>query len=161
MAEGQQINDLIATLEQSVESGLAYFQGPGGESKVKIGRYEPREFLCQLLWWHQATTEAMESVAAGRAPYRVYASVDELNARAVGRAAGKEVNQSGTYGPSLVDTVRQLQARLVKAARAIQDPNTTVLIMGDGRGHSVQQCIESITTHWTERVNELRVLGAA
>ena len=37
MAAGQQIDDLIATLERSVESGLAYFQGPGGQSKVMIG----------------------------------------------------------------------------------------------------------------------------
>jgi hypothetical protein len=37
MAAGRQIDDLIATLEQSVESGLAYFQGPGGQAKVMIG----------------------------------------------------------------------------------------------------------------------------
>ena len=73
MAEGQQIDSLITALEQSVESGLAYFQGPGGQSKVKIGRYGPREFLCQLVWWHQVTAEGMESVAAGGAPYRIYA----------------------------------------------------------------------------------------
>ena len=36
MVAGQQIDDLIATLERSVESGLAYFQ-PGGQSKVMIG----------------------------------------------------------------------------------------------------------------------------
>jgi len=161
MAAGQKIDGLIAALEQSVEAGLAYFQGPGGEAKRKIGRYEPREFLCQLVWWHQATTEGMESVAAGGAPYRIYASVDEMNARAVGRAAGKEVNQSGTYGTSLVDTARQLQSRLVKAARAIPDPNTTVMIMHDGSGRSVQQRIEDIARHWSERVNELQVLGAA
>ena len=161
MAAGQQIEGLITALEQSVEAGLAYFQGTGSQSKVKIGRYEPREFLCQLVWWHQATTEGMESVAAGGAPYRIYGSVDEMNARAVGRAAGKEVNQSGTYGASLVDTARQLQARLVKAARAIPDPNTTVLIMGDGSGHSVQQRIEAIARHWSERVNELQALSAA
>jgi hypothetical protein len=161
MAEGQQIDSLIAALEQSVESGLAYFQGPGSQSKVKIGRYEPREFLCQLVWWHQATAEGMESVAAGGAPYRIYASVDEMNARAVARFAGKDVNQSGTYGASLVDLARQWQARLVKAARALPDLNTTVLIMGDGSGRSVQQRLETIARHWNERVNELQALSAA
>ena len=90
MAAGQQIDDLIATLEQSVESGLAYFQGPGGQSKVMIGHWGPREVLCHLVWWHQATVEGMESVAKGGAPYRIYASVDEMNARAVGRMAGKD-----------------------------------------------------------------------
>jgi hypothetical protein len=161
MAAGQQIDDLIAALERSVESGLAYFQGPGGQSKVMIGHWGPREVLCHLVWWHQATVEGMESVAKGGAPYRIYASVDEMNARAVGRLAGRELNQAGTYGASLVDLARQWQERLVKAARALPDPNTTVLIMGDGSGRSVQQRIETIAQRWNELVRELQALSAA
>jgi len=161
MAAGQQIDDLIATLEQSVESGLAYFQGPGSQSKVVIGHWGPREVLCHLVWWHQVTVEGMESVAKGGAPYRIYASVDEMNARAVGRMAGRDVNQVGTYGPSLVESARQWQTRLVQAARAIPDLNTTVLVMGDGRGRSVQQRLETIAQHWNERVTELQALSAA
>jgi len=161
MAEGQQINDLIAALEQSVESGLAYFQGPGSQSNVHVGHYGPREILCQLVWWHQATVEGMESVAKGGAPYRIYASVDEMNARAVGRSAGKDINQPGTYGPSLVELARQWQDRLVKAARALPDPNTIVLIMGDGSRRSVHQRLETITHHWNEQVKELQALSAA
>jgi hypothetical protein len=161
MAAGQQIDDLIAALERSVESGLAYFQGPGGQSKVMIGHWGPREVLCHLVWWHQATVEGMESVAKGGAPYRIYASVDEMNSRAVGRLAGRELNQAGTYGASLVDLARQWQERLVKAARALPDPNTTVLIMGDGSGRSVQQRIETIAQRWNELVRELQALSAA
>ena len=161
MAAGQQIDDLIATLEQSVESGLAYFQGPGSQSKVKIGHLGPREVLCQLVWWLQATAEGMESVAKGGAPYRIYASVDEMNARAVGRMAGREINHLETYGVSLVELARQWQTRLVQAARAIPDLNTTVLVMGDGRGRSVQQRLETIAQHWNERVTELQALSAA
>ena len=137
MAAGQQIDGLIAAVAQSVEAGLAYFQGSGSQARVKMGHWEPREVLCHLLWWHQVTVEGMESVASGGAPYRLYASVDEMNARAVGRLAGRDINQSGTYGASLVDLARQWQARLVQAARALPDPNTTVLIMGDGSGRSV------------------------
>jgi hypothetical protein len=103
----------------------------------------------------------MESVAKGGAPYRIYASVDDMNARAVGRMAGRDVNQAGTYGPSLVESARQWQTRLVQAARAIPDPNTTVLVMGDGRGRSVQQRLETIAQHWNERVTELQALSAA
>src|SRR5215510_4560000 len=161
MAEGQQINDLIATLGQSVESGLAYFQGPGSQSKVVIGHWGPREVLCHLVWWHQVTVEGMESVAKGGAPYRIYASVDEMNARAVGRMAGRDVNQAGTYGASLVDLARQWQVRLVQAVRTIPDPNTTVLVMGDGSGRSVQQRLETIAQHWNEHVAELQALSAA
>jgi len=161
MAAGQQIDDLIATLEQSVESGLAYFQGPGGQSKVMIGHWGPREVLCHLVWWHQATAEGMESVAKGDAPYRIDASVDHMNARAVGRLAGRDLNQPTTYGVSLVDLARQWQARLVQAARALPDPNTTILIMGDGSGRSVQQRLETIAHHWNEHVTELQALSAA
>jgi hypothetical protein len=161
MAAGQQIDDLIATLERSVEAGLAYFQGPGGQSKVKIGHWGPREVLCTLVWWHQATVEGMESVAKGDAPYHIYASVDEMNARAVGRLAGKELTQAGTYGESLVDLARQWQGRLVKAARALPAPNTVVLIMGDGSGRSVQQRLETITQRWNELIRELQALSAA
>jgi hypothetical protein len=161
MAAGQQIDDLIATLERSVEAGLAYFQGPGGQSKVKIGHWGPREVLCTLVWWHQATVEGIESVAKGGAPYHIYASVDEMNARAVGRLAGRELNQVGTYGESLVDLARQWQQRLVKAARALPDPNTTVLIMGDGSGRSVKQRIETIAQRWNEIIRELQALSAA
>ena len=161
MAAGQQIEGLIAAVAQSVESGLAYFQGPGSQSRAKIGHWEPREVLCHLLWWHQVTVEGMESVASGGAPYRIYASVDEMNARAVGRLAGRDINQSGTYGASLVDLVRQWQERLVQVARALPDPNTTVLIMGDGNGRSVQQRLESITQEWHEHVKDLQALSAA
>jgi hypothetical protein len=96
----------------------------------------------------------MESVAQGSTPYRIYASVDEMNARAVGRLAGKDLDQ-------LLDMARQWQVRLVQAARALADPNTTVLVMGDGSGRSGLQRLETIVQHWNERVRELQALSAA
>jgi hypothetical protein len=154
MAASQQIEERIATLGQSVEAGLAYFQGPGGQAKVKIGHWGPREVLCTLVWWHQATVEGMESVLSGGKPYRFYASSDEMNARAIGRAAGKDITQ-------LADTVRQLQSRLVQAARALPDPNVTVLVSGDGNERSALQRLETMAQHWNERVKELQTLSAA
>jgi len=50
---------------------------------------------------------------------------------------------------------------MVKAARALPDLNTIVLIMGDGSGRSVQQRLEAIARNWSERVNELQALSAA
>jgi hypothetical protein len=161
MAADQQIEDLITAVTQSVESGLAYFQGAGSQTRVKIGHWEPREVLCHLVWWHQVTVEGMESVASGGPPYRIYASVDEMNARAVGRLAGRAVNHAGTYGASLLDLARQWQERLVQAARALSDPHTIVLIMGDGHGRSVQQRLETITQEWNEHVRDLQALSAA
>ena len=154
MVASQQIEDLITALEQRVEAGLAYFQGPGGQGQVRVGKWGPREVLCHLAWWHQATVEGMESVLSGGKPYRFYASVDEMNARAVGRFAGKDMTE-------LVELGRQLQARLVEAARAIPDPSATVLVTGDGSGRSVQQRLETIARHWSEHVRTLQAPSAA
>ena len=154
MAASQPIEALIRALEQSVEAGLTYFQGPGGQARIKVGMWGPREVLCHLAWWHQATVEGMESVLAGSNPYRFYASVDEMNARAVGRLAGQDIIQ-------LAELVRQLQARLVKAARALPDPNATVLVTGDGTGRSLLQRLETIARHWSEHVHALQAPSAA
>ena len=154
MAASQPIEALIRALEQSVESGLTYFQGPGGQARIKVGLWGPREVLCHLVWWHQATVEGMESVLSGGKPYRFYASDDEMNARAVGRLSGRDIAQ-------LVELVRQLQARLVSAARALPDPNATVLVTGDGSGRSVLQRLETIARHWGEHVQALRAPSAA
>ena len=154
MEARQHMENLITALEHSVAAGLSYFQGPGGQVKVRIGRWGPREILCHLVWWHQATVEGMESVLSGGAPYRIYASVDEMNARAVGRLAGKNIDQ-------LADLVRQFQARLATAVRTLPDPQATVLVFGDGSERSVQQRLETIAHHWDKHVKELQVLGAA
>jgi len=154
MAASQPIEALIRALEQSVEAGLTYFQGPGGQARIKVGIWGPREVLCHLVWWHQATVEGMESVLSGGKPYRFYASVDEMNARAVGRLAGRDTAQ-------LAELLRQLQARLVKAARALPDPNATVLVTGDGSGRSVLQRLETIARHWSEHVHALEAPSAA
>jgi DinB superfamily len=154
MAASQQVEALIRALEQSVEAGLTSFQGPGQQARIKVGIWGPREILCHLVWWHQATVEGMESVLAGGKPYRFYASVDEMNARAVGRLAGHDIAQ-------LVELVRQLQGRLVKAARALPDPNATVLVTGDGSGRSVVQRLETIARHWSEHVHALQAPSAA
>ncbi len=149
MAATQQLEDLVGTLEQSVGSGLTYFEGPGSTSKVKLGRYGPREILCQMVWWHQVTLEGLESVASGGAPYRIYASVDEMNARAVGRFAAKNLQQLLAMG-------REAHTKLVKAAQACSDPSAVILVMGDGQGRSLQQRLEVIAPHWQEQVKALQ-----
>jgi hypothetical protein len=61
----------------------------------------------------------------------------------------------------LAATVRQWQTRLVAAVRTLPDPNTTVLIRGDGTELSAQQRLETITHHWDEHVKELQSASAA
>ncbi|MGE3536453.1 MAG: DinB family protein [Candidatus Tectimicrobiota bacterium] len=154
MPASPQIEERLTTLAQSVTVGLAYFEGPGGQSTARIGRWSPREVLCHLLWWHQVTVEGLESVAAGGAPYRIYASVDEMNARAVARLAGRSMEQ-------LADMTRQWQERLLTAARAVADPNTAIMILSDGNGRSLQQRLDNIILEWNTHVKEWQAFSAA
>ena len=148
MVTGQQIDEKIASLEKVVESGLDYFGGEGATSEARIDLWTPRDVLCHMLYWHQATVEGMESVASGGEPHKIYASTDEMNARAVGRAAGKNV-------PQLVDEVKELQARLSASARKLEDPNAVVLIRGNGDELSAVQRLEGIASHWNGHLKEL------
>ena len=87
------VDDLIMTLGKHVEAGLSQFQRLEAEGKIRPGVYGPRELLCKLVWWHQVAAEAMESVGSGGDPYRIYASDDEMDLRAVTRNTGKTVTQ--------------------------------------------------------------------
>ena len=115
------IDDLITELEQSIETGLGHFSRLWDEGKIKIGRFGPREDLCQMMWWVQATAEGAEAVASGGTPYRIYASDEEMDARAVGRAAGLTIAQ-------MAERTRGYTSRLTAAVRQLPELNTTILI---------------------------------
>ena len=149
MTTANNLESLLSSVEQSVEAGLAYFEGPGSESKVKIDLWTPREVLVHMVYWHQATVEGMEAVTSGEQPYRIYADTDEMNARAVGRASGKSVAR-------LADEARQLQARLSTAARLVEDPDAVIMVRGDGSEASTVQRLERIRAHWDAHIEELR-----
>lgn len=148
MTTDQKVDTLLKEVEDAVQESLSYFEG-AADSELHIDIWTPREFLIHMIYWHEATAEGMESVAAGGEPHRIYASTDEMNARAVGRASGKSV-------PHLIEQARQAQDRLVSAARAVPDPNVTVLIRGDGSEATAVQRLERIANHWREHVRELR-----
>jgi hypothetical protein len=145
------MDESIAALEHSVEEGLSHFRRLEAEAKIQAGKWGPRETLCQLVWWHHASAEGMESVASGGAPYRIYASTNEMNARAVGRLSGQSVAQ-------LADKIQQYQTRLTAAARALANPQATVFIHRDGSEDSAQRRLESITQQWKACVGELQAV---
>jgi hypothetical protein len=152
MTTSQKIDSLISELESAVEESLAYFAGQGAATEEKIDIWTPREVLCHVIFWHQATAEGMESVASGGEPYRVRASTDEMNARAVGRASGKSVD-------TLVQEARAVQARLVAAARKVSDPEAVVLVRGDGSSMSTIERLELIPRHWKAHIEEFKALS--
>ena len=151
MTTQQSLDDLIAVLEHTIEAGLAHFRQLEAAAKIPLGKIGPRETLCHLVWWHQASTEGMESVGSGGAPYRIYASTQEMNARAVGRLSGQTVSQ-------LLHTAQQWHGRLVTAARAVANPETTVFVQGSGKGDTVRQRIEAIIEHWESCIQELQAV---
>jgi hypothetical protein len=147
----QKIDGLIASVEEAVKAGLAYFEGPGANSSVKMDIWSPREVLCHLIYWHQATAEGMESVTDGGDPLKIYASTDEMNARAVGRLAGVTMQR-------LIEDARRLQTRLIAAARVTPDPEATVLDRDKEGKQSARQRLGIIAHHWNEHLRELEEL---
>ena len=151
MTTDQKIDGLIASVEEAVKAGLAYFEGPGANSSVKMDIWSPREVLCHLIYWHQAAAEGMESVTDGGDPLKIYASTDEMNARAVGRMAGVTMQR-------LIEDARRLQTRLIAAARVIPDLEATVLDRDEEGKQSARQRLGIIAHHWNEHLRELEEL---
>ena len=149
MTETLSIDDLIAVLDEQVRTGLSQLRQLEAAGKVKMGAYGPRETLCQLVWWSVTAADGMESVAVDGAPVRIYASDDEMDARAVGRLTGRTVAQ-------LADQMEQAQARLRTAARSLADHNASIFQHGDGRADSAQQCLEALSRRWQACLVELQ-----
>ncbi len=141
------IENLISEVEDVVAKGIAYVQA-NAESEVKIDIWTPREVLCHWIYWHAATAEGMETAASGEGPHHIYADADEMNARAVGRKSGVSVAW-------LVEEMEELQGRLVAAARALPDPNATVIVRGDGSEASGAERLETIVNHWNDHLAEM------
>ncbi len=150
MTTAQQTDTLVASLQQAFDAGISYFRAEA-ESEVRMDLWTPREVLCHMIYWHQATIDGIESVASGGEPHRIYASTDEMNARAVGRAAERDV-------PRLIEDIMPLQERLVDGARGLEDPDVTVLIRADGTELSAAQRLEGITKHWLGHLEELNAI---
>ena len=142
------LEDLIASLDQAVEAGLAYFSGPGAESNARIGEWGPREVLSHMIIWHQSAVEGMESVLAGGPPVRVADETDELNARAVEATAAQSMAQ-------VIEQFRALHARSLTAVRALPDSTVTVLIRSNGVGSNALQRLKVLADHWNEHIVEL------
>lgn len=145
----QNIDTLISSVEEAVKSAVTFFEA-NAHSEERVGLWTPREFLCHMIYWHQATVEGITSVAGGGDPLHIHASTDEMNARSVGRQAGKDVGQ-------LLDELHPIQESLVTAARSVADPNAAVMVNGSGSEMSTAQRLERIATHWNEHIAELKV----
>ena len=148
MTTAQNVETLISSLEDAVKAAFAYFES-NSEAEHRVGMWTPREVLCHMIYWHQATVEGMESVASGGDAHRIFASTDEMNARAVGRNAGQSMG-------ALIEQAQGWQDKLATAARSMSDASAVVLVRGDGTELTAAQRLEHIATHWNGHIQELK-----
>jgi hypothetical protein len=149
VATHEQVDDLLAALDKTVEDVLAYFDGPGAVSKARVGEWGPWEVLCHFVVWHEATIQGMASVAAGGAPSQLDVSVDDLNARVIAANQGKGF-------PELTARLRELQGQLRRAARSLPDLDAAVVVHADGTRLSGRRRLEIMNRHWGEHLAELQ-----
>lgn len=149
---GVSIEAAIADVKQVVARGIAYFEA-NAESEVRVDMWTPRETLCHFIAWHRYAAEGMESAAAGGDPTRIYASVDEMNARAVGRKSGWTVAR-------LVEEMEELQTRLTAAARAAGDSDAPALVMPDGNAMNAAATLTAIHKDWEGHMNAMAAADA-
>jgi len=149
MSTAQEIDGLLAALEAAVKEALDYFEGPGATSIARVGDWGPKEVLCHYLFWHEATALGMESVVGGGGPHILDGPTDELNAQVVEQHAGDSISQ-------LVSQARELQDRLVRAARQLSDLDAVVIQRTGSPPSTARQRLERISTHWQAHIAELQ-----
>ena len=74
-----------------------------------------------MIYWHQTTTDGIESVDSGGDPRQIEEESDEVNDRIIEPISGKTVEE-------LPREVREIQGRVPTAVYSIPDPSSTVFI---------------------------------
>src|SRR5207245_8296057 len=70
---------LLAGLDKVVRETLAYFEGPGRETKARVDRWQARDVLMHFIYFHDATAWGIQSAALGGPPWPVPADSDTVN----------------------------------------------------------------------------------
>ena len=141
--------ELIQRLDDTVAETLAYFEGPGQTTGVRVGEWAAWDVLAHFLYWHQATAWGMRSASAGGPPWKLPAGADDVN----------RVTTLLHGGESFADLLAQLRAeqeRLLRAARALPDLDVSATERPDGGLVTARQRLERIAAHWNEHLRELR-----
>ena len=144
MADNPSIEELIADVECVVAEGLAYFAG------LDYGSQPEAEWVLRhMVFWHRVSVEGMESVLAGGEPFRISGTTDEMNARAAEDTAGLTT-------ADIVETLTDLQARMVAAVRKFDDHEVTVVVLQDGTERPASQRLRMTAFHWKGHLAEMR-----
>ncbi len=149
MTTNESVDSLLATLDETVKQVLAYFEGQGSASKARVGEWGAFDVLCHFVYWHEATSSGMESVAGGGAPFQLDATADELNAGIISENQGKSFIE-------VASRLRDLQERLKRAARSLPDLDSIVLERPGDLKLSGRDRLEIMNRHWARHVAELQ-----
>lgn len=131
---------LIEALEETVSDALEYLTGEGLGSHAKVGDRGAWKVLCHMFYWHQATTDGIESVVSGGDPRRFEAESDEVNDRIIDSISGKTVEE-------LAREVREIQGRVPTAFHSIPDPSSTVFIGMNRAESSTNERLQMMAGH--------------
>jgi hypothetical protein len=140
---------LLANLDRAVQDALAYFEGPGRTSAVRVDRWQARDVLQHFLYFHDATAWGIQSAALGGPPWPVPGDSDHVN----------EVCRRLHEAESVDDLLRQVRlahGRLMRAARGAPDLDVTCFRRASGETVSGRQRLEVLARHWAEHVQELQ-----
>ena len=128
---------------------LAYFDGPGQQTKTRIGNWGAREVLAHFAYWHYATAWGITSAMLGGPPWQLSGNADETNAACLALLAGEGFGE-------LTAHLRQAQQRLVRAASGATNLDATAFQMADGREVSIRGRLETIAKHWRGHLEALQ-----
>lgn len=131
---------LIEALEETVSDALEYLTGEGLGSHAKVGDRGAWKVLCHMIYWHQATTDGIESVVSGGDPRQFEAESDEVNDRIIESISGKTVEE-------LPREVREIQGRVPTAFHSIPDPSSTVFIGMNRAESSTNERLQMMAGH--------------
>ncbi|HCH09689.1 MAG TPA: hypothetical protein DEW32_10895 [Dehalococcoidia bacterium] len=93
-----------------------------------------------MIYWHQTTTDGIESVVSGGDPRQFKAESDEVNDRIIESISGKTVEE-------LAREVREIQGRVPTAVHSIPDPSSTAFICMNRAESSTNERLQMMAGH--------------
>ena len=145
---------LLKAVDSAVQDVCGWFAGPGLASRAQVDGWGPWEVLAHLLCWHQLTIDAVESAARGGPPVQLQASVDETNARALAKQAGKAI-------PDMLVEFRALHEEYLARVGAFHEADAILRLRTDGREFTLREQLQMNGLHVRDHVAKLMEAEAA
>ncbi len=149
MTTSQEKEKLVQEVDSVVQEAFAWFEGPGLTSQARVEEWGAWEVLAHFLYWHQLTIDSLESVTKGGQPLGIPAPLDETNAMALARQAGKSI-------PDLAAEWRGLHDTYLDRVRSFSELDAPVRVRGDGTHLNMVQQLEMNARHIQGHMQQLQ-----